>query len=479
MLDAKWIRENAEQVKLTAVRKGIDVSVDEWLELDTERRRLKSETDLLRERRNRLSAEMGRLMQSKRKAEGVQPDTGAEAAGDRAELNAGDETAGEREQSKQHETEAESIREQMQFVNGRLGQLEEELIGAEQRFAAIHEKMPNPASPDTPIGRSDEGNVELTRVGTPPAFGFKARDHMELGDIHGLIDVPRGVKTAGSRHYYLKGAGVLLHRAVQQLAMDMLLAQGFTPLEVPLMVKEEAMSHTAFFPMGRDQAFHLPEEDRYLVGTSEVPLMMYYSGEIVDVEEPIKLAAASVCFRSEVGSAGRDVRGLYRVHQFAKVEQVVICRAVPEESEAMLQAITGNAERLLMELELPYRKVAVCTGDMSQKTYKQYDLETWMPSRDAYGETHSSSNLHDFQARRANIRYKDENGVLRYCHTLNNTAVASPRILIPLLENHQREDGSIYIPPALRPYMNGLAELRAAGKKEPDGYDTPLPGNMD
>ena len=188
-------------------------------------------------------------------------------------------------------------------------------------------------------------------------------------------------------------------------------------------------------------------------------LVSYYADEVIDVRQPVKLAAVSTCFRSEVGSGGRDVRGLYRVHQFAKVEQVILCAPDAATSERMLQEITGHAEELLQMLELPYRVVAVCTGDMSQKTYKQYDIETWMPSRGAYGETHSSSNLHDFQARRSNIRCVDEDGKLAYCHTLNNTAVASPRILIPLLENHQQADGSIYIPAALRPYMGGAERL--------------------
>lgn len=427
MLDMKWIRTNAEQVQTAADQKGIDVSVEELLERDAERRGLKQGADEQRECRNRLSERMGRLMRGKREGEAME--------------------------------EAEAIREEMKIVNARLGELEAELRFAEERFMNLYELIPNIVSPDTPIGRSDEDNIEQKRVGEPASFAFEPRDHVELGELHGLIDMPRGVKTAGSRHYYLKGAGALLHRAVQQLALDLLLEKGFTPLEVPLMVKEEAMNHTAYFPSGKDQAYYLAEEDKYLVGTSEVPLMMYYAGEVVEMEAPIRLAAASMCFRSEVGSAGRDVRGLYRVHQFAKVEQVVICRADPELSEAILQEITMNAETLLQRLELPYRRMAVCTGDMSQKTYKQYDLETWMPSRDAYGETHSSSNLHDFQARRANIRYRDDNGALRYCHTLNNTAAASPRILIPLLENHQREDGSIHIPKALRPYMNGMSEL--------------------
>lgn len=195
------------------------------------------------------------------------------------------------------------------------------------------------------------------------------------------------------------------------------------------------------------------------MGTSEVPLINYYSDEILDLRKPLKLAASSTCFRSEVGSAGRDVNGLYRVHQFAKVEQVVICENDPALSEELLQEITANAEELLQLLELPYRVMAVCIGDMSQKTYKQYDIETWMPSRNSYGETHSSSNVHEFQARRSNLRFRDKDGRLAYCHTLNNTAVASPRILIPLLENHQQEDGSILIPEALRPYMQGLERL--------------------
>jgi seryl-tRNA synthetase len=226
-----------------------------------------------------------------------------------------------------------------------------------------------------------------------------------------------------------------------------------------MMVREESLINTGHFPQGQDQTYAIVNENKWLAGTSEVPLVSYYSDEIVDVTAPIKLAALSSCFRSEVGSTGKDVRGLYRVHQFSKVEQVIICENNAAVSESILQQITQNAEDLLQLLELPYRVVAVCSGDMSQKNYKQYDIETWMPSRNSYGETHSSSNLHDFQARRSNIRYRDHHGGLQYCHTLNNTAVASPRILIPLLENHQLEDGSIRIPQALRKYLNGIEKL--------------------
>ncbi|WP_214626728.1 serine--tRNA ligase [Paenibacillus agaridevorans] len=423
MLDMKWIREHAAEVQRTADLKGIKLSIAELLEADDARKKAQGETDGLRERRNKLSESIGGWMRG-----------------------------GNRD-------EAERGRAEVREINGRIGELERKLEEVLLAVENLAERVPNIVSPDTPIGQSDEDNVELKRVGEPPVFDFEWRDHMALAELHGLVDVKRGVKTAGSRHYYLTGTGVLLHRAVQQMALDLLVERGFTPLDVPLMARAEAMKGTGFFPQGEDQTYRIAEEERYLVGTSEVPLVMFYAGEIVDVDQPIKLAAASMCFRSEVGSAGRDVHGLYRVHQFAKVEQVVICQADAEHSEAMLQEITGHAETVLRMLELPYRQMAVCTGDMSQKTYKQYDLETWMPSRGAYGETHSSSNLLDFQARRSNIRYRDEEGTLRYCHTLNNTAVASPRILIPLLENHQREDGSIYLPEALRPYMGGRAEL--------------------
>ncbi|CAM4363820.1 seryl-tRNA synthetase [Paenibacillus endophyticus] len=425
MLDLKWIRQNAEQVQTAADQKGIRLSLEELLLRDEKKRTLLHETEALREARNKLSLQIGRLIKQ-----------GADGAAAQAKL-------------------------QVTETNKKLEAAEAELAIVDHQLAELLLLVPNIVSPDTPVGRSDEDNVEVRKIGAPRSFGFEAKDHMALGELHDLIDIKRGVKAAGSRNYYLKGAGVMLHRAVQQLALDMLVGKGFTPLDVPLMVRTEAMNSTGFFPLGEDQTYRISNDDKWLVGTSEVPMVMYYANEIVDAEAPIKLAAASTCFRSEVGSAGRDVHGLYRVHQFAKVEQVVLCQADPTLSEAILQEITANAEELLQLLELPYRVMAVCTGDMSQKTYKQYDIETWMPSRESYGETHSSSNLHDFQARRSNIRYRTKEGTLKFCHTLNNTAVASPRILIPLLENHQCEDGAIRIPEALRPYLNGMERLEA------------------
>ncbi|WP_336775051.1 serine--tRNA ligase [Paenibacillus sp. MMO-58] len=424
MLDIKWIRNNREEVQTVADRKGIAISISKLVEVDDARRRLQQDIEELRQERNQTIQEINLSIYSS------------------------------------DEKDVEQKRLHMKEINQRIAGLEKEHKTVQAEYRDLMQVVPNIVSPDTPIGKSDQDNVEVRRVGEPPGFDFEIKDHVKLGELHQMINIPRGVKTAGSRNYYLTGAGAALHRAVQQLALDLLIARGFNLLEVPLMVRKEALFNTGFFPLGEDQTYRIDGGDKYLVGTSEVPLISFYDNEIVDVSDPIRLAAASTCFRSEVGSAGKDVHGLYRVHQFSKVEQVIICEDNVEASELLLQEITQNAEDLLQQLELPYRVMAVCTGDMSQKTYKQFDIETWMPSRQAYGETHSSSNLLDFQARRSNIRYRDAQGKLRFCHTLNNTAVASPRILIPLLETHQEEDGSIRIPLALRKYMNGIERLQ-------------------
>ncbi|NGZ77374.1 serine--tRNA ligase [Saccharibacillus alkalitolerans] len=425
MMNIRNIRERAAEFQAAADGKGIAVSIAELLETDDRRRELAGRAETLRARRNRRSEEIGAMIADGRR------------------------------------DEARREKESMRADKEALAAAEAELDTVLQRYRHLMDRVPNLVSPDTPAGRSDADNVVVSVTGQPPRFEFEPRDHVELGQIHELFDTERGVKVAGARSYFLKGDGLKLQRAVQQLALDLLEERGFTGMDVPLMVRTRAMRDTGFFPTGRDQAYRIEGEDAWLVGTSEVPLIAYFADEILDVTEPIRAAGVSTCFRSEVGSAGRDVRGLYRVHQFAKVEQVVICRGETEQSERLLQEITRNAEDLLDLLELPYRKVAVCIGDMSQKNYKQYDIETWMPSRNAYGETHSASNVGDFQARRAGLRYRGEDGRLHYCHTLNNTAAAVPRLLIPLLENHQLEDGSIYLPQALRPYMGGRERLAA------------------
>lgn len=423
MLEMNWIKDNQELVRNTATWKRIDFPLDELLDWDEKRRGLRQETEQMRAERNGLTKEVERL------------------------LRQGDRPAGE------------IVKAQVRELNHRLSLLEADLNEAECRCRELMLLAPNPVSQDTPIGHDDNNNVELRLNGAVPEFGFAPRDHVELGELHDIIDIPRGVKAGGPRSYVLKGAGLMLHLAVQRLALDVLTARGFTVMDVPVIVRPEALERTGFFPGGMDQTYELSGDNRWLVGTSEVSLVSLYSDEIVELDTPMRLAGMSTCFRREVGSAGRDVRGLYRVHQFSKIEQVVLCRNDEGVSDHMLHEILANAEHILQLLELPYRVMAVCTGDMSLKTHKQYDIETWMPSRGAYGETHSASNLLDFQARRSGIRYRDADGRLQYCHTLNNTAVATPRILIPLLENHQQEDGSIYIPQALRKYMDGLERL--------------------
>ncbi|MEK4291948.1 serine--tRNA ligase [Paenibacillus sp. FSL R5-0914] len=423
MLEMNWIKDNQELVRNTATWKRIDFPLDELLDWDEKRRGLRQETEQMRAERNGLTKEVERL------------------------LRQGDRPAGE------------IVKAQVRELNHRLSLLEADLNEAERRCRELMLLAPNPVSQDTPIGHDDNDNVELRLNGAVPEFGFAPRDHVELGELHDIIDIPRGVKAGGPRSYVLKGAGLMLHLAVQRLALDVLTARGFTVMDVPVIVRPEALERTGFFPGGMDQTYELSGDNRWLVGTSEVSLVSLYSDEIVKLDTPMRLAGMSTCFRREVGSAGRDVRGLYRVHQFSKIEQVILCRNDEGVSDHMLHEILANAEHILQLLELPYRVMAVCTGDMSLKTHKQYDIETWMPSRGAYGETHSASNLLDFQARRSGIRYRDADGRLQYCHTLNNTAVATPRILIPLLENHQQEDGSIYIPQALRKYMDGLERL--------------------
>lgn len=427
MLDMNTIRRKRVLLQMTADKKGIELSIDQLIQLDDDRRRLLQQVEQLRHERNRLSEDIGRLMRE-----------------------------GER-------TQAEQLRLRVWEINQSLEKDESRLEETTRQWRRLMLLVPNPVSPDTPDGESDVDNVEIRRVGEVPIFDFEPSDHVQLGEQLGILDIPRGVKLGGTRNYILKGMGWHLHQAVQQLAMDVLEERGFTPMDVPLLVRGEMLVNTGFFPLGEEETFAINGEDKYAIGTSEVSLVSYYSNEIVDVSEPIRLAAATPCFRKEVGSAGRDVHGLYRVHQFSKVEQVVICEADLAVSERLLMEITANAEHILQLLELPYRVVAVCIGDMGQKAYKQLDIETWMPSRNAYGETHSSSNLLDFQARRANIRYRDAEGKIRYCYTLNNTAIASPRILIPLLENHQQADGSIYIPKALRPYLKGMDRLAVPG----------------
>ena len=279
----------------------------------------------------------------------------------------------------------------------------------------------------------------------------------------GLIDIPRGVKVAGTRNYFLKGDGALLHWAVLRFALDYLVERGYTVMYPPVLVRESAMRGTGYLPGGEEQAYKCERDNVYLAGTSEVPVAAYHMDEILREDElPKKFVSLSPCFRREAGTYGKDTAGLYRIHQFDKVEQVIICKNDVKESIRLHEEILANSEAILQMLELPYRVVNVCTGDLGIGQVQKYDIETWMPSRKSYGETHSASRFYEFQARRLNLRYKDANGKIRFCHTLNNTLIASPRILIPILELYQNSDGSVTVPSVLRKYLGGKEKIELA-----------------
>jgi seryl-tRNA synthetase len=332
-----------------------------------------------------------------------------------------------------------------------------ELIEARYQMLLL---VPNIPDPSTPVGKDEDDNVPIRYWGEKPKFAFEALDHYDLMLKHNLVDIERAVKVAGSRSYILRGDAARLELALINFAMDRMAQKGFTPLIVPSMARDFCFIGNGQFPKGRDQVYELKDQDLFLVGTAEVAITGMYKDEILKNEElPLKFVGYSPCYRQEAGTYGKDTRGVFRIHQFNKVEQFIFCKNDHEESVFWFEQLIHNAEELVQALELPYRVVNVCTGDMGDGKVGMYDLECWVPSENRYRETHSCSYLHDWQARRANLRYRDEEGKVKFIHTLNNTAIASPRILIPLIETHQQADGSIRIPEALRPYMGGQAYI--------------------
>ncbi len=321
--------------------------------------------------------------------------------------------------------------------------------------------VPQPSDDDVPSGKDDTQNVGIRKELHVRKFDFEPKDHVELGLDLDIIDIERGVKIAGTRNYFLKGDGALLHWAILQFAIDFMVSKGYTPLSVPLLAKDETMRGTGYFPGSEEQTYQMERDKLSLVGTAEVPMTAYHSGEILKAEQlPLKYVAMSSCFRREAGAAGKDTHGLYRIHQFDKVEQVIVCKNDPDESAMFHDEILSHAAGMMQALELPYRIVNVCSGDLGRGQAKKFDIEAWMPSRKGYCETHSASKFYEFQARRMNLRYKDpETKKNIFCHTLNNTVIASPRILIPILELYQNADGSVTIPFALRPYMQNKEKI--------------------
>ena len=350
--------------------------------------------------------------------------------------------------------------EKMSQLKAKGKELNDLIADLEPKFDELMLLVPQPPAPDVPLGKDETENVTIREEGKIPAFDFQVKDHIELGKALDIIDVERGVKLAGTRNFVLKGAGCLLHQALLRLAMDQMVSKGYVPLTVPVLVNDSVMTGTGYFPLFRDQAYLVERDGQSLVGTAEVPVTAYHTDEILDEAElPKKYVAMSTCFRREAGAAGKDTYGLYRIHYFDKVEQVIIGPNDQARSIEFHQEILHNAEEVLKALDLPYRVVNVCTGDLGQGQVQKFDIETWMPSRNSYGETHSASRFYEFQARRLNIRYRDGDGGVRFCHTLNNTVIASPRILISLLELNQNADGSVTVPVALRAYMNGMEKI--------------------
>jgi seryl-tRNA synthetase len=425
MIDIKDLRENPEKYRRGAELKNVAVNIPAVLDFDGQCLRAQLDFDRLRAEQNELSRQIGKAKSPE---------------------------------------ERESIKTKAAVMKPQLQELEQQRKTAEASRDQLLLQIPQPPDDDVPVGKSAEDNVVLYTHGETRHFEFKPKSHIELGKALDLFDFEAGVKLAGSRSYFLKGAGADLHQAVLRLAMDMMTREnGFTQLTVPVLVRDIAMQGTGFFPASREQAYHVAEDDLFLTGTGEVGLTAYHFDEILDESAlPRRYVAVSTCFRREAGTYGKDTAGLYRVHQFDKVEQVVICKNDIPESKRWHKEMLGYSEEILRRLKLPYRVIQCCTGDIGVKNASMMDIETWMPSRydgknaaSGYGETHSASRLYEFQARRLNLRYKAADGKIRFVHTLNNTVVASPRILIPILENYQNADGSITIPEALRPHMNG------------------------
>ncbi len=420
MLDINFIRENIEVLKKAIADKAMKFDLDKFLEIDQKRRDLLQKVEELRKERN--------------------------------------EAAAARDIEK-----GKKVKEELEGLEGDLRQIQTE-------FDEAMLYLPNIPAPDSPVGPDSSANVVSKKWGEIPQFDFEVKDHIELGKALDIVDFEQGTKVSGFRGYYLKNEGAILHQAILKLAMDRILAHGFKLMVPPTLVHERVLVGSGHFPHGRDNVYQIANPGKletgeeiknplYLTGTSEPSLLAYYLDKTVEENElPVKLAALTHCYRSEVGDYGRDTRGLYRIHEFDKVEQVVICEDNLEESEKWFNQMQLISEKILEDLGIPYQVLAVSTGDMGPGKYRQNDIEAWMPGRGKYGETHSNSNLTDWQARRLNLKFKGKEGKNKFCFTLNNTVIASPRILIAILENFQQKDGSVKIPDVLIPYT-GFSEI--------------------
>lgn len=427
MLDIKFIRENLELVREAARKKHIEVDLDRLIALDTERLELTASAERMRARQNAANREIPSADVSRKDA----------------------------------------ILDEMKALKDELQRKEERLKSVLREWRAVMLQVPNVPDISVPDGNSDMDNKEVRRWPDPSGvegggstrFDFEPKSHIELMQNLGMLDLDRGVKVAGFRGYFLTGLGATLTFALWRFVFDEFAKKGgFTPIIAPSLVRQEPFWGTGYLPQGEEDLYKT-QDGEYLAGTSEVAAMGYHMDEVIEKKDlPKKFFAFSPCFRREAGSHGKDTKGVMRVHEFYKFEQVVLCEATHEESVRQHEALTENAEELLRKLELPYRVVVNCGADLGLGQVKKYDIEAWVPSENRYRETHSSSYFHDFQTRRLNIRYRDSDGTLKFAHSLNNTALATPRILIPLVENNQRADGSIKVPKALEAYL-GLSVI--------------------
>jgi seryl-tRNA synthetase len=416
VLSLNFIRDNREAVERAVAAKNVNLDVGALLALDGEARTLKTRIDELRRQRNEISAGFKTADPADRPALGAHAKAlGAEAS-----------------------------------------EVEAALAEKSAALEALMLRVPNVPWDGAPVGPDESFNTVIRTEGTPPSFGFEPRDHVQLIEMNDWADLARITQVAGSRTYCLKGRLALLEQALMFWAERKLAAGGFTLMTVPALARPQAFVGTGHFPGHEEEAYEVPKDGLYLAGTGEIALTSLHSGEILETDQlPILYAGYSPCFRREAGSAGRDVRGLLRVHQFYKLEQYIICEDNDEESARWHARLLANAEMLLGELEIPYQVIETSTGDMGLGKFRMNDIESWVPSLGKYRETHSCSTLHDWQARRANLRWRDKERKVRFVHTLNNTALASPRILVPLLENHQQEDGRVRLPKALQELMEG------------------------
>lgn len=432
MLDIQFIRDHVETIKEAVQNKGLGLDVDVLLAVDQDRRTLLKEIEELQSLKN----DINDLIHQAKTPE-----------------------------------EREEVIAKGKEIKAKLDEKEPLFLAAKAKYDGLMAEVPNVTSPDTPVGKSDADNMEVGKYGELPQFGFTPRTHIELGKMLDILDLERGTKISGYRGYYLKNEGVLLVMGVMMYALQKLVAKGYAPMIPPTLVKGFPLFGSGYFKglsyngaideiyqvatHDKESDGSVSKEEKFLVGTAEPSLLAYYSGEVLDGKTlPVKLAGFSQCYRSEIGSYGKDTKGMYRVHEFMKVEQVILAPADIELANKLQDEMLAISEEMHTELGLAYRKLQICTGDMSAGKYRAFDLEAWMPGMNRYGETGSASNFLDWQSRRLNVKYTDPaTGEKKYVYMLNNTALPSPRVFIAILENYQQEDGSVVVPEVLRPWV--------------------------